>query len=164
MRIWRSILQRVSLRGTATMSSDQYSILSLERITRIIWIPVGLSMPKVCTAPTKWTCLFCLTSIKMIWKKWWISQKRILVMDLMLTLCRWYTKATMRMKILLFLTCDGYESLSKSNPYPISWATAVISAAETSLRKEGITDELSLAYLETCLPKTWKQRIVMWLM
>lgn len=49
--------------------------------------------------------------------------------------------------------CDGYESLSKSNPYPISWATAVISAAETSLRKEGITDELSLAYLETCLPK-----------
>ena len=49
--------------------------------------------------------------------------------------------------------CDGYEGLSKSNPHPISWATAIISAAETSLRKEGITDELSLDYLETCLLK-----------
>ena len=49
--------------------------------------------------------------------------------------------------------CDGFESLSRSNTRPISWATAIISAAETSLRKEGITDELSLAYLETCLPQ-----------
>ena len=49
--------------------------------------------------------------------------------------------------------CDGYEGLSKSNPHPISWATAIISAAETSLRKKGITDELSLDYLETCLLK-----------
>lgn len=49
--------------------------------------------------------------------------------------------------------CEGYEYLSTSNSRPFSWATAVIAAAETSLRKEGINDELSLPYLETCLLK-----------
>lgn len=49
--------------------------------------------------------------------------------------------------------CGGNEEFSISNTRPTSWATAVIAAAQTSLNKEGITDELSLPYLEECLVK-----------
>ena len=47
--------------------------------------------------------------------------------------------------------CEGYEQLSTSNSNAFSWAPAVITAAETSLRQAGIQEELSLPYLEKCL-------------
>ena len=49
--------------------------------------------------------------------------------------------------------CEGFEDYSKSNATATSWATAVITAAESAyLKKEGSSIKFSLKHLLTCLP------------
>lgn len=52
--------------------------------------------------------------------------------------------------------CDGYEGLSKSNPHPISWATAIISAAETSLRNKVLPTNCLWIIWKPAFSKTWR--------
>ena len=47
--------------------------------------------------------------------------------------------------------CTGAEKYSISHPISTSWASALIFAAETALRKEGINEQLSLNYIMKCL-------------
>ena len=49
--------------------------------------------------------------------------------------------------------CEGFEDYSKSNATSTSWATAIITAAESAYSKEGRKNiKFSLKHLLTCLP------------
>ena len=49
--------------------------------------------------------------------------------------------------------CEGFEDYSKSNATSTSWATAIITAAESAYFKEGRKNiKFSLKHLLTCLP------------
>ena len=51
--------------------------------------------------------------------------------------------------------CDGFEDYSKSSAIATSWATAVITAAESAYRKQTGNDiKFSLKHLLTCLPRS----------
>ena len=49
--------------------------------------------------------------------------------------------------------CEGFDQYSISHSKATSWATAIIMAAEASLRENSIEEKLSLKYVLKCLPE-----------
>ena len=49
--------------------------------------------------------------------------------------------------------CEGFDQYSISHSNATSWATAIIMAAEASLRENSIEEKLSLKYILKCLPE-----------